>query len=79
MVGLLHLLASASCWNVARSLYFCFLGSAYILFGEYVHDDEAKTFNPKYTYPGVAFFLQNLFIFFASITYKFGRSEDMWG
>jgi len=55
------------------------LGSAYILFGEYVHDDEAKTFNPKYTYPGVAFFLQNLFIFFASITYKFGRSEDMWG
>ena len=62
-----------------RSFFFCFLGSAYILFGEYVHDDEAKTFNPKYTYPGVAFFLQNLFIFFASITYKFGRSEDMWG
>ena len=41
--------------------------------------DEAKTFNPKYTYPGVAFFMQNLFIFFASVIYKFGRSEDMWG
>ena len=57
----------------------CCVGSAYILFGEYVHDDEAKTFNPKYTYPGVAFFMQNLFIFFASVIYKFGRSEDMWG
>jgi hypothetical protein len=40
-----------------------------------VHGD----FAPKSTYPGVAFFLQNLFIFLASVAYKFGRSEDMWG
>jgi hypothetical protein len=32
-------------------------------------------------YPGVAVFLQNLFIFFSSVMYKFGRVEDAntWG
>ena len=43
----------------------------------YVH--EKDTFTPAHTYPGVAFFLQNLFIFLASCVYKFGRTEDMWG
>ena len=59
---------------------FC-AGSSYILFGEYVYVSENKNnnFKPSTSYPGVAFFLQNLFIFLASVTYKFGRTEDMWG
>jgi hypothetical protein len=38
-----------------------------------------NTFKPKFTYPGVAIFLQNVLIFAASLVYKFGRSEDLWG
>lgn len=53
-------------------------GSCYILFGEYVHQAN-NAFTPSATYPGVAFFLQNLFILVSSIIYKFGRTEDMWG
>lgn len=30
-------------------------------------------------WPGVGLFLQNVFIFLGSLTYKFGRSEDQWG
>merc|ERR1711879_472928 len=54
------------------------IGAAWILFGEYVSNTN---FNPKTTYPGVAIFLQNACIFFASIIYKFGRSdtENTWG
>jgi len=53
------------------------LGASYILFGEYLWSHEGKnTFEPQNVYPGVAFFLQNLFIFLASVTYKFGRSEE---
>jgi len=56
------------------------LGSCYILFGEYAMlSDEKKSFVPDSIYPGVAFFLQNLFIFLASLVYKFGRTEDLWG
>jgi hypothetical protein len=33
----------------------------------------------KPKYPGVGLFLQNIFIFVASLLFKFGRSEDMWG
>jgi hypothetical protein len=44
-----------------------------------IADPNAGTFQPKATYPGVAIFLQNAFIFFASLIYKFGRSEDLWG
>lgn len=29
--------------------------------------------------PGVSLFLQNVFICIASIIFKFGRSEDVWG
>eukprot|EP00092_Neocalanus_flemingeri_P039488 GFUD01042995.1.p1 GENE.GFUD01042995.1~~GFUD01042995.1.p1 ORF type:complete len:166 (+),score=32.31 GFUD01042995.1:431-928(+) len=56
-------------------------GACYILFGEYVYisDNVNNTFKPDHTYPGVAFFLQNVFIFLSSLTFKFGRSEDMWG
>jgi len=57
------------------------LGSAWILFGEYVFPTEeaASVFNPDSSYPGVAFFLQNLFIFASSVIFKFGRNEDLWG
>jgi len=55
------------------------IGASWILFGEYVTETEGKTFHPKSTYPGVAIFLQNACIFFASLIYKFGRSEDLWG
>lgn len=53
------------------------LGAAYILFGEYVYSHNGQNpFKPNNTYPGVAFFLQNLFIFLASVVYKFGRTEE---
>ncbi|XP_033099178.1 transmembrane protein 50A-like isoform X1 [Anneissia japonica] len=29
-------------------------------------------------YPGVAIFLQNFFIFFGSMIFKFGRTEELW-
>jgi len=55
------------------------IGASYILFGEYVTQHENATFKPTYTYPGVAIFLQNLFIFMASLIFKFGRSEEQMG
>jgi len=57
------------------------IGACWILFGEYIDisDNINNTFKPTRTYPGVAFFIQNLFIFLSSLIYKFGRSEDMWG
>jgi len=55
------------------------IGASYILFGEYVAYPENATFRPTHTYPGVAIFLQNLFIFMASIIFKFGRSEEQSG
>jgi len=55
------------------------IGAAWILFGEYLYPSPEHTnFRPVSNYPGVAFLLQNLFIFFSSIVYKFGRSEDQW-
>lgn len=33
----------------------------------------------QHNWPGVGLFLQNVFIFLGSITYKFGRTEDPWG
>lgn len=45
----------------------------YILFGVYVvHKREPS-------YPGVAVFLQNVFIFFGGLVMKFGRTEELWG
>jgi len=40
---------------------------------------DNRTFVPTITYPGVAIFLQNFLIFVASLVYKFGRSEELWG
>jgi len=56
-----------------------FIGSCYILFGEYVDVGDNDINHFQTTYPGVAFFMQNLFILASSIIYKFGRTEDLWG
>jgi len=50
------------------------LGAAWVLFGRYVVPGAAPV------YPGVAVFLQNVFIFVASLLFKFGRAaSDTWG
>ena len=46
------------------------IGGCYVLFGEYVARDVDDS------WPGVAVFLQNAFIFFSALIFKFGRSED---
>merc|ERR1711993_96896 len=55
------------------------IGACWILFGEYLFPNEENTFHPKFMSPGWAIFLQNFLIFVASLIYKFGRSEDLWG
>lgn len=49
------------------------IAACWILFGGYVINASA------HQWPGVAIFLQNMLIFFGSIIYKIGRSEDNWG
>ncbi|XP_006821166.1 transmembrane protein 50A-like [Saccoglossus kowalevskii] len=49
------------------------IGACWILFGPYVVDKKYPII-----WPGVAIFLQNAFIFFASIVFKFGRTEELW-
>ncbi|XP_048459005.1 transmembrane protein 50B [Rhincodon typus] len=47
------------------------IASMWILFGAYVV--------PKINvYPGLAVFFQNALIFFSSLIYKFGRTEELW-
>lgn len=48
------------------------IASAWVLFGPYVANKDKDT--P--VYPGVAVFLQNLFIFLSGLIFKFGRTED---
>lgn len=48
------------------------IASMWILFQVYV---VPHVQNP---YPGVAVFLQNAFIFFATMVFKFGRTEELW-
>jgi hypothetical protein len=48
------------------------IGACWILLANFVGTDTPH-------WPGVALFMQNLFIFLGSLTYKFGRSEDQWG
>ncbi|KAK4304429.1 hypothetical protein Pmani_023620 [Petrolisthes manimaculis] len=50
------------------------IGACWILFGAYVINVSVDT----HTWPGVAIFLQNLLIFFSSIVYKIGRTEESW-
>lgn len=47
------------------------IASCSILFTVYINRDVKS--------PGVSLFLQNVFICIASIIFKFGRSEDVWG
>ncbi|KAF6038616.1 TMEM50A [Bugula neritina] len=49
------------------------IAAAWILFDLYVVNVGVK---PEW--PGIAIFLQNTFIFFSAIVFKFGRSEDLW-
>ncbi|XP_011497015.1 PREDICTED: transmembrane protein 50A [Ceratosolen solmsi marchali] len=48
------------------------IAACWILFADFVAMDV------KYHWPGVGLFLQNVFIFLGSLTYKFGRVEDNW-
>lgn len=65
--------------------------ACWILFADFVPDGNTVIklttlallifyfLDQKPKYPGVGLFLQNIFIFVASLLFKFGRSEDMWG
>ncbi|KAK7938585.1 hypothetical protein WMY93_001911 [Mugilogobius chulae] len=48
------------------------IASIWILFGAYVVPKKEVA-------PGLAVFFQNAFIFFSTLIYKFGRTEDLWG
>jgi len=48
------------------------IASCWILFADFVGSNTAQ-------WPGVGLFLQNALIFVASLIFKFGRSEDLWG
>lgn len=53
------------------------IASAWVLFGPYVADNVPdKDGNKLPVGPGVSVFMQNLFIFFATIIFKFGRVEE---
>ncbi|KAG8136557.1 hypothetical protein E2320_005123 [Naja naja] len=47
------------------------IASVWILFGAYV----TQNIN---VYPGLAVFFQNALIFFSTLIYKFGRTEELW-
>ncbi|XP_012264310.1 transmembrane protein 50A [Athalia rosae] len=49
------------------------IAACWILFSDFI------TNGALHYWPGVGLFLQNVFIFLGSLTYKFGRSEDQWG
>ncbi|KAI0224538.1 Transmembrane protein 50A [Lamellibrachia satsuma] len=48
------------------------ISATWLLFGAYVVPQKSDV------YPGIALVLQCSLIFFGSLTFKFGRSEDMW-
>lgn len=50
------------------------IAAAWVLFGPYVADNTGQS--PLPIQPGVAVFLQNLFIFFGAMIFKFGRTEE---
>lgn len=51
------------------------MGAFVIFFGDYMNSETQFTS----LVPGVQFVLQNLFILIASLMYRFGRVEDIWG
>lgn len=52
------------------------IASAWILFGLYVVPSSQHHEN---SWPGIAIFLQNAFIFLGALVFKFGRTEEQWG
>ncbi|KAK3585596.1 hypothetical protein CHS0354_036782 [Potamilus streckersoni] len=48
------------------------IAASWILFGLYVVPGA------EHEWPGIAVFLQNALIFFSTIIFKFGRTEDLW-
>ncbi|XP_065052447.1 transmembrane protein 50A-like [Rhopilema esculentum] len=48
------------------------IGACWVLFGAYVVTGVPDP------WPGVAIFLQNSFIFFSALVFKFGRTEDIF-
>lgn len=52
----------------------CLVAATWLLFSDYVLQTGDHP-----VWPGVALFLHNLMIFAASLVYKFGRTEDLWG
>jgi len=72
------------CGGVAAKIWFflgfligfgALMGSFVIFFGDYLSENS-----PYHSVvPGVQFMLQNLFILAASLIYRFGRVEDIWG
>ncbi|XP_027008286.1 transmembrane protein 50B isoform X2 [Tachysurus fulvidraco] len=53
-------------------MFVSLIASVWILFGAYVAPGLP-------VYPGLCVFFQNLLIFFSSLVYKFGRTEELWG
>lgn len=53
-------------------LFGSLIAASWILFGAYVVPAKSDP------WPGVAVFLQNAFIFFSGIVFKFGRTEEHW-
>ncbi|XP_077976867.1 transmembrane protein 50A-like [Glandiceps talaboti] len=50
------------------------IAACWILFGPYVVEKCCD----DHLWPGIAVFLQNTFIFFGGIVFKFGRTEELW-
>ena len=57
---------------------YIYLQKIYIFKFHILFPVNEETFNPDFTYPGIAIFLQNSCIFIASLVFKFGRVEDNW-
>lgn len=50
------------------------VAAIWIMFADYV-----LVVGDHPTWPGVALFFHNFLIFVASLVYKFGRTEELWG
>ncbi|KAK0425532.1 hypothetical protein QR680_009248 [Steinernema hermaphroditum] len=52
----------------------CLVAAIWVMFADFVLITGVHA-----VWPGVALFLHNFLIFLASLTYKFGRTEELWG
>ncbi|KAI5633179.1 transmembrane protein 50A [Phthorimaea operculella] len=55
------------------------IAACWVLFANFVSTTKSDAAGAHKTWTGVSLFLQNAFIFAASLVYKFGRTEDLWG